>query len=282
MLLCSSSSSATPQPTPTPGGNNAAALERLRGAAPFFIDAALVAPEVSYSGPLARAEGADAYLALQRSWARDLPSRLVEWRLVEPPQLFAFEPGTVRLRWSASFTAAIPPPAKSRGLPADMEVLPGDRVRVRADFQSELRLDSAGRITAHYEGLAPSMGYDIPSTIARYEVLMARRTTDLPPLWYFKVLKSTTFEETSALADDELSTDALEQSFRAMVRLERSRPDLTSPSVARLTRDCPRWARGSGQVVRNFSLGLLLGIVVFFCIKLLQLWFAELALQLLV
>ena len=94
------------------------------------------------------------------------------------------------------FIAALPPPARQRGLPKDMVVLPGERVRVSTTVRSDFELAADGRIAKQIEAVVD--GYDIPATISRYEFLTARRLADPPPVWYWKVCLCTRVARTIA------------------------------------------------------------------------------------
>jgi hypothetical protein len=233
---CRASSSDAPQQAAAGASASgpASGLERLRsslgapGGLPFLTDASLVAEDVVYDGPLLHLVGRDAYLAAQRDWAAALPARLPCWRL-DPPTLFPLEGRTLRLRYSARFGARLPPRAAERLAAAGepplppLPPLPTERagsagsglIAARLNLRADITLDDAGRVARHTERVTD--GFDVGATIARYEYLTARRRGDLPPVWYYKVLRATSLEEAAAAAGTAPDEPELQAGFAAMV-----------------------------------------------------------------
>jgi hypothetical protein len=224
----SSSSSDAPQPpaaAPAAAGP-ASGLERLRaslnapGGLPFLTDASLVAEDVVYEGPLATLSGRDAYLAAQRDWAAALPARLPGWRC-DAPTLFPLDAGrSLRLRYAPRFAARLPPRAAERLVQAGEAPLPEDAARsgfiaAKLNISADISLDASGRVVRHTERVTD--GFDVAATIARYEYLTARRRGDLPPVWYYKVLRATSLEEAAAAAGTAPDEPELQAGFAAMV-----------------------------------------------------------------
>jgi hypothetical protein len=147
-------------------------------------------------------------------WQQNLPQRLSAFNITDV-QLFQLRPGACRAKWTYEFIAALPPPARQRGLPKDMVVLPGERVRVSTTVRSDFELAADGRIAKQIEAVVD--GYDIPATISRYEFLTARRLADPPPVWYWKVLQATTIEEADVLYGGQATDDQLQTDFQRMV-----------------------------------------------------------------
>ena len=187
-----------------------------------MTDAALVADDVRYDGPLCTLRGREAYIAAQRAWARDVPSRLPGWSVAGPPaaSLFALSPGELRVRCTARFGAALPPRAAER-LAAAGEAVPPLRpadglVDARLSLVAELSLDAQGRVTRHTERCTD--GFGVLATVARYNWLTARRpASQPPPLWYLQVLRYTSLEEAADAAGTSADDESLQAGFASMV-----------------------------------------------------------------
>jgi len=189
-------------------------LDPIRRALPFLEDPSVIAPGIVYAGPIHSFTGKGPYMDAMRRWRVEMPQRLDRFEISDV-QVFQLEPNKVQAKWSCSFIAPLPPPARARGLPPDLAVLPGERVVVKVDIRSDLSLDADGRIVQHTDTILN--GYDIPSTIARYEFLTAQRLDDLPPVWYYKVLEATTTEEAGYLAEGEADPQTLRWDFYKML-----------------------------------------------------------------
>mmetsp|Transcript_32004 Transcript_32004/g.90827 ORF Transcript_32004/g.90827 Transcript_32004/m.90827 type:complete len:404 (-) Transcript_32004:248-1459(-) len=233
-MACRSASDRQDVASPTPVGP----LDALRQSYPFFTDPLLLSEDIVYSGPLQELKGREKYLNAMQAWRENLPARLAEFQVTNA-NLYQVQPGSVQGKCSFSFVAPLPPGSRDRGLPEDMEVLPGDKGRVSTSLRSDITLDAKGRITSHTEIITD--GYDVPGTISRYEFLTARNLGEPGPAWYWKVLRSTTIEEQDVFAGGQMSKQELEDSFRNMV-------------------------------TRNFTTGLLLGAVMYGLLKALQLY----------
>ena len=232
-------------PSPPPVSPQARTLEALRaslaapGGLPFVTDAALVADDVRYEGPLCSLRGRDAYLATQRDWARNVPARLPGWTVKDGATLFALSPAELRLRCAPRFGAAMPPRAEERLLAAG-EALPARRpqdnlIDARLQLTAELSLDAQGRVVRHTERCTD--GFGVLATISRYNWLTSRRpATELSPVWYAQVLRYTSLEEAAAAAGTTSDDESLQQGFIAMVS-------------------------------RNFGAGVLIGVAIYAAIK---------------
>ena len=140
--------------------------------------------DVTYTGPLFELRGREAYIEAMEAWASNLPERLDEFQ-VKNSSVFMLEPGSMQGKCTFSFVAALPPGSRDRGLPEDLEVLPGDRARVSTSVRSDITLDAEGRIVSHIDRITD--GYDVPATISRYEFLTAQNLYEPGPVWYWKV-----------------------------------------------------------------------------------------------
>ncbi|KAK3275848.1 hypothetical protein CYMTET_16040 [Cymbomonas tetramitiformis] len=189
-------------------------------------------------GPMESVDGAREYLQTQSTWAQNYGERLDKFEVMEV-QVYQLQPGVVQVKWGCKFIAPLPPNARSRGLPADLKILPGEKVEVQTSVRSELLLSEDGLIVSHRDEIVDE--YDIPSTISRYEFLTARRINDTPPVWYWKVLAATTKEETSVLSGGAMSEDELQRSFQDMI-------------------------------IRNLALGGLIGVAIYAVLKFLKLY----------
>lgn len=215
-------------------GSDAPVAVALRAALPFVLDPGLLSEDVVYEGPLETIQGRSEYLAAMRNWSARLPERLEGFR-VTGVDAWALQPGEVVCRWSCQFVAPLPPTARLRGLPAGMIVLPGNCIAVEAQLRASLELDADGRVVRHVEEVAS--GYGMADTVARYELLTARRPdTENPVAWYWRVLRATTLEELSARSGGRAKQGELEWRFYEMV-------------------------------LRNFAAGALLGVVIYACYR---------------
>jgi hypothetical protein len=80
---------------------------------------------------------------------------------------------------------------------------------------TELELDERGRVSRFNEKI--NDGFDVAATIARYELLTARRLSEPAPFWYLRVLRYTSLEEAADNAGGALSDAELQRGFLAMV-----------------------------------------------------------------
>ena len=219
-------------------------LGRLRKqlqAVPFITDAALVAPEVTYDGPLCQLSGAGDFTRTQAAWAAQLKARLKSFTTTNA-QLFPRSPTHVTLRWKAAFGAALPPRAAQR-LAEVGESTPPLRsdglVDVTLSITSELYLNEDGAIVRQVERITDD--FSVRATIARYEFLTARRLDGtLSPLWYYQVLRYTSLEEAADAAGTSPDDDSLQRGFAMMVG-------------------------------RNFGVGLALGAVIYTAVRAIKL-----------
>jgi len=175
---------------------------------PFPTDAAHVCDDIIYEGPLETLRGKSEYLDAMRTWSRILPARLEAFSVIAV-ETWSPKPGLVQCRWSCRFMAPLPPTARFRGIPDSMLVLPDERVLVEIKLNAVLTLNDDGKVARHSEKFDDECG--IPESIARYELLTARRRDcDDPFTWYWRVLRITTLEElafrsggTSSVSDNE-------------------------------------------------------------------------------
>lgn len=198
----------------TPPSKASVDIGRIRTALPFITDPEILAPAVQYEAMLQTTKGVAEYQKVMQAWSQLLPQRL-QGLEVSDVQIFQLRPGQCRAKWTYKFTAILPPGARMRGLPEDMVVMPGEKVRVQTSITADLDLDDQGRIVRHSETITD--GYDIPATISRYEYLTARRLDDPVPVWYWKVLEATTIEEAGVLADGQATPGELRQDFAMQV-----------------------------------------------------------------
>eukprot|EP00971_Amphidinium_carterae_P041286 810539-Amphidinium_carterae.1 len=148
-------------------------------------------------------------------WRKELPLRLEEFAISDV-DVWAMQPNNFRCKWRCSFVAALPPTARLRGLPKELDILDGDKVRVSLVVRTDWLLDGAGRIVKHTEEFVS--GFDVADAIARYELLTARRRINEGQVsWYWKVLRYTTLEELAASANTGTSQADLESQFNEMV-----------------------------------------------------------------
>ena len=101
-------------------------------------------------------------------------------------------------------------------------------------MSSELELAPDGRLLRHTECVPRRVGdalrslpvvprriadgFGVRETIARFELLTARRPARIPPpLWYVEVLRETSVSEASAAAGGALDEGALQAGFVSMV-----------------------------------------------------------------
>jgi hypothetical protein len=210
-------------------------------AAPFFIDAALVAPQVTYDGPLCQLSGAADFSRTQAAWASQLRSRLRSFAVANV-QLYARSPTHLTLRWKASFAAALPPRAAERLVEvgeATPQLRSDGLVDVTLALTSELYLDESGAIARHVERITDD--FSVRATIARYEWLTARRLDGtLSVMWYYQVLRYTSLEEAADAAGTSPDDDSLQRGFALMVG-------------------------------RNFGIGLALGAVIYTLVRAIKL-----------
>ena len=216
-------------------------LGKLRQTAPFFTDAALVAQQVTYDGPLCQLSGAADFSRTQAAWAAQLQSRLKDFAPTNV-SLYARSPTHLTLRWKASFAAALPPRAAER-LKEVGETTPplhsNGLVDVTLSLTSELYLDENGAIVRHVERITDD--FSVRATIARYEWLTARRLDGtLPAIWYYQVLRFTSLEEAADAAGTSPDDDSLQRGFALMVG-------------------------------RNFGVGLALGAVIYTAVRAIKL-----------
>jgi len=219
-----------------------ASVERLRaglgkpGGLPFLTDASLLADTLSYEGPLCSVSGREEYLRTHSAWSRKLPERLRDFE-VASASLFALSPTRLVLRWRARFGAPLPPLAEER-LAAAGAPPPARRedglLPASLALTSDLELDASGRLVSHTERV--SDGFDVAATVARFEWLQARRLSDPPPVWYYRVLKETSIAEAADASGAPLDDAQLQAGFVAMVG-------------------------------RNFGAGLLIGVAIYAALK---------------
>ena len=224
-----------------PRAEEAGPLGRLRQTAPFFTDAALVAPLVTYDGPLCQLSGAADFTRTQAAWAKQLQSRLKDFAATNV-SLYARSPTHLTLRWKAAFAAALPPRAAER-LKEVGEVTPPLRrdglVDVTLSLTAELYLDESGAIVRYVERITDD--FSVRATIARYEWLTARRLDGtLSAVWYYQVLRYTSLEEAADAAGTSPDDDSLQRGFALMVG-------------------------------RNFGVGLALGAVIYTVVRAIKL-----------
>jgi len=190
-------------------------IETLNNTWPFITSASLLSDDVTYEGPLESIKGRSAYINIMQSWQANLPMRLESFQ-VSSTHIRALKPGEITCTWSCSFLAPLPPTAKLRGLANKIPVFPGDLVPAELSMRSHLHVDSSGRITRQSDAIVS--GFDVVDAIARYEFLSARRPdNEFPAVWYWKVLRLTTFEELSAMSGGRAGKTDLENQFTEMI-----------------------------------------------------------------
>lgn len=183
---------------------------RVKPVLPWLTDPEMLAENVVYEGMLESFEGRDEYIKTMVGWRDDIPSRLQDFRIVDK-ESWTLQPGEVTCRWSCKFVASLPPPARLRGLPPNLTVLPFEKVEVGIGLKSTLTLNSDGRIARHTEEI--TSGFEMADAIARYELLTARRRDEDPVSWYWRVLRATTMEEINFYTGGRLSQEELEVGF---------------------------------------------------------------------
>jgi len=205
---------------------SAATLEKLRtglgqpGGLPFLLDAELLSPDVRYDGPLCELRGAQAYSDAHREWSTSLPTRLAGFTVSSPTLVGSLVPGqrTLLLRWRARFAAPLPPRALERlraaGEPTP-PLTPDGALEASLSLSSELELGEDGRLVRHSERVVS--GFDVVSTIARFEYMTARRRADPPPLWYVRVLRDTSVAEAAAASGGSMDEASLQAGFLGMI-----------------------------------------------------------------
>jgi len=179
-------------------------LQLLRERLPFLSEAdaeTICSPLVRYEGPLDKCEGREQLSARHRLWREEIPRRLEDLEI--DSRSFNVLSASAELVvgqqvYDTSFRARIPPPAIAR-LQEIGEVAPGGYIDCKIRMQSEFRIDGqTGQVLSQQDRLIDD-SWDVRSTIARTEFLLARRPPRRDPItWYWDVLRLQTRDEWSA------------------------------------------------------------------------------------
>jgi len=221
-------------------------MDRLRTSLPFLTDPSLLCEDVVYVSPLHSSVGRESYFQLFEHWARAMPERLQDLE-IRDVQVYQLKPREVSAKWTYRFVAPLPLPARVPGrLPADLQVLPGDKVLVDVGIMSTIQMNENGQVVSQVDRLAQGgSGYmykssNVAGTVARFEFLMAQRLQgELLWVYYWRVLREQTRNEAQEIIDIEggmFNERSFEKDFRNMI-------------------------------MRQFAVGGLLGALLYYCLK---------------
>ena len=235
-------------------------FERLSQALPFptCADADLFSTEIRFTAPMLELQGRERYLDVSKIWKDSLPIRLEGFN-ISRSELFMVNERKLKYRWAVEFYGPLPPqilPAQKRRVAAaklQPDPARGGKVAVRVQFNTEISVDAQGKVEQLVERIeGDALGESVPSTIARFEVLQARRLPgDLPGvLRYMGVVRWLMREEFVELQERSESDEA------RVLGLGAKKP-------------------GEGFefqfvvfVAQNFAMGGFIGIVIYCAIKL--------------